>query len=398
MDYDIIVAGGGISGMSFAHFAAAEGYRTLVLEGQPAPGGCMHSERLTGGFWFEMGAHTCYNSYQALLRIIEQRGLVPSILKRAKVPFRLLTDGQVRPITKELRILELLLSAPRLLTARKMGSTVRDYYAKLVGRHNYDRVFGPLFAAVPSQPADGFPADMLFKTRPRRKDIPRSYTLAGGLQTVIDSIARDSRVEVRCSASAAEVKRTPGGISVQSDTGERFEAPCAALAVPPLSAVRLLSRDFQPAAKALARIGASGILTVGVVVRRDATALEPVAGIIPLDGRFFSMVSRDTVPDPDWRGFAFHFRTGVCREDALREICALLRVDRPALEHVVERESVLASPALGHGAILSDLGRALEGAPVLVTGNYFGGLAIEDCVLRSCSEAARVKSLIPRPR
>jgi len=39
--------------------------------------------------------------------------------------------------------------------------------------------------------------------------------------------------------------------------------------------------------------------------------------------------------------------------------------------------------------------RGLAGARVFVTGNYFGGLAIEDCVLRSRGEADRLLTTCP---
>src|SRR3990172_2659659 len=151
---DVIVIGGGISGMSFAHYCAKAGRKVLVLDRNAAPGGCLDSFRLEGGYWFELGAHTCYNSYQALLAILEECGAIDELRPRVKVPFRLLAGGEIRPFTKEIRLLELLSSAPRLLSLRKDGRSVRGYYEPLVGGANYQRVFGPLFTAVLSQPAD----------------------------------------------------------------------------------------------------------------------------------------------------------------------------------------------------------------------------------------------------
>jgi UDP-galactopyranose mutase len=67
---DAIVVGGGVSGLAFAFHAAAAGRRVLLVEAAPRLGGCLDSRRLDGGFWFEMGAHTCYNSYGALLELV----------------------------------------------------------------------------------------------------------------------------------------------------------------------------------------------------------------------------------------------------------------------------------------------------------------------------------------
>jgi protoporphyrinogen oxidase len=51
---------------------------------------------------------------------------------------------------------------------------------------------------------------------------------------------------------------------------------------------------------------------------------------------------------------------------------------------------VLPSPVLGHDHTVGELDRLLEGSRLALTGNYFDGLAIEDCVGRSASEWARV--------
>ena len=50
----------------------------------------------------------------------------------------------------------------------------------------------------------------------------------------------------------------------------------------------------------------------------------------------------------------------------------------------------VAMPALGHGEVVDGIDRLLAGGKLAVAGNYFAGLAIEDCVLRSNAEWARI--------
>ena len=50
----------------------------------------------------------------------------------------------------------------------------------------------------------------------------------------------------------------------------------------------------------------------------------------------------------------------------------------------------LPSPGLGHEDIVQAIDKGVAGSGVYLTGNFFGGLAIEDCVLRSVSEATRL--------
>ena len=390
-EHDVVVIGGGISGASFAHFCARGGLSVLVAEKTDAPGGCLHSHRLEGGYWFELGAHTCYNSYRGLLELLEERSALGKLLPRAKVPFRLYAHGRTRSIASELDFFSLLLHAPSIAFTRKEGRTVRDYYERLVGKRNYERVFGPMFAAVPSQKADEFPSGMLFKKRDRRNEIPRSFTLAGGLQTAVDTLLEDPRITLVLNAQATAIERQGDGFRVRFADGSERTARFLAMASPPRAGAELLGQAFPAVAAELAKIQVTAVSSTGVVVRREATPLEPMAFLIPLDDdRFYSAVSRDTVPDPTWRAFAFHFKPGLSAEQGLALAAEVLKVERGSLEHVVRRSVELPSPRLGHPELVAALDRALASAPLFVTGNYFDGLSIEDCVARSRLESARL--------
>ena len=121
-DADVVVIGGGISGLSFAHRCAEVGLDALLLENSSRLGGCIHSERLTSGYWFEIGAHTCYNSYAGLIQLIESCGLSDQITARAKVPFRLLKHGELRSIARELSFWEALRSVPHASSRDQAGT------------------------------------------------------------------------------------------------------------------------------------------------------------------------------------------------------------------------------------------------------------------------------------
>jgi hypothetical protein len=128
--------------------------------------------------------------------------------------------------------------------------------------------------------------------------------------------------------------------------------------------------------------------SVAVVVRKEAVSIEPVAGIIPVDGGFYSAVSRDIVPHESYRGFSFHFGPGMEHEEKLRRIGEVLGIEK--FEHVVTRQTLLPSPVLGHDKLVEEVDGLLAGKPLLLTGNYFSGLAIEDCVSRSLGEFKRL--------
>jgi oxygen-dependent protoporphyrinogen oxidase len=390
--YDLIIIGAGISGLSLAHYAARADWKTLVIEKSDRTGGCFNTSR-QDGFWFELGAHTAYNSYRGLIGIMEDRGISGRILGRARVPYRLLLGGRLRSIPSAMSIPGLLASAPRLLAARKAGRTVESYYSKVVGCANYGRVLSPLLSAVPCQRADEIPADMLFKSRKRRRDVLRSFTLQGGLQGITDAVASEEGVELLTGTNVVATGHEQGVFNVSLADGRRLEAQGLALAVPPPAAAELLRGQYPELSEKLSVIKVAHVESMGVVIAKGDTSVEPVAGIVPAEeDLFWSAVSRDTVPHESLRAFTFHFKPGIAGETKIRRISEVLGTAR--FKRVEEAGAVLPSPRLGHGRLIREIDHFISFKKLLLTGNYFSGLAIEDCVERSRREFERLSMLI----
>ncbi len=395
-DHDLLIIGAGISGLSMAHYAAGAGLNVLVLERERQPGGCLRSHRFGGaldGFWLELGAHSSFNSYGNLLAILESLRALDRLRPRAKVGFRLFADGAVKSIPSQLHFLELLLAPFRLLGLKKTGCNVADYYGRIVGPRNYAAVFEPAFNAVICQPAGEFPADCLFRSRPRRKDVPRGFTLSGGLQTIASTLAGQPDIHVELGQGVREIRRAGENFRVRTDHGE-YAAHALCLATPVAVTAGLLQAEFPELAAALARIQTATVESVGVALPADQLKLPPLAGLIGRDEAFYSAVSRDTAPDPVYRGFTFHFRPGVLDEEGkLNRIAQVLNAPRAALgaENVATRINQLPALRVGHNDLLGAVERALAGSRLALTGNYFTGVAIEDCVTRSRAEFDRLR-------
>lgn len=399
---DVVVVGAGISGLSFAFHAARAGRKVLVLDGADRPGGCLDTRRAPEGYWYELGAHTCYNSYGGLLEMIEGSGIRDRIIARgdARKRFAFLQDGELStmgPLSVFARFDwgELLRSFPTSLGRKKEGATTYGHWSAKVGKRNYTRVLAPFLSAVPSQSVDAFPAagpGSLFKKRPRRKDVVKSFTLQGGLSTVIDAATRLPGVDVLTGAPVREVRRKGSGFSVHLQDGGVFEAPLVAVAVPPSMAAALLRDSFPELSGELARMKMAAVETLGVVVPRDRVKLPEMAFLVPAHDIFWSAVTRDPVPDPSRRAFAFHFRTGNTDAAKMARITQLLGVEEKDLLDVGRRMTVLPSPVVGHDHAVAELDRMLAGGRLALTGNYFDGLAIEDCVARSGREWGRVSA------
>jgi UDP-galactopyranose mutase len=398
--HDLVVVGGGVSGLSLAWKAAQAGRRVLVLERAARVGGCLRSERTDDGFWFELGAHTTYNSYGAFLDVAVGSGVIASLRERgpARATFGLLRDGEYRWLTPprvlwQLSLLEAAVHLPLGLFLAKEGQTVYSYYSRLIGRRNYDRVLGPFLSAVPSQAADGFPvqgAGSLFKKRPRRTEFVRSFGFDGGLQGVCDAAARTPGVRVERGVTVRGLARQGDGFAISTEDGRTFLAPLAALAVPPDVAAPLLHDQFHELSAQVSRVRTVAVESVGVVLPREKVWLPPCAFLVPVDDLFYSCVTRDPFPDPDRRAFAFHFRPGSTRAQRLERVAEVLRVTPADFLHLAEARRTLPAPALGHAEVVKEIDRCLAGGRLLLTGNYFEGLAIEDCVLRSNAEWRRV--------
>ena len=394
--HDVLVIGGWISGASFAFHAAQSGRKVLVVEREASAGGCLCSTRSLQDFWYELGAHTCYNSYRAFLEILEGCDLLGELQARGKPVLRFLDGDQLVAGTnlplmlKLFRKSELLRALPRWLGASQDGQTVRSYYSRLVGPGNYARVLGPMLSAVPSQTADLFPANMLFKKRERRKDVMRSFTLPGGLQTAVETALARPGIEVATGRTVVEVERSSGRFVVKLDDGWRTEADVLAVAVSPGVAASLLGGLAPDLAARVARIGEVRVDSLGFALPKEMSSVPLATFLIPLKDEFHSVVTRDVVPDPERRGFTFHFRPGHTREERIRRASQILRIRPEAMQGITERSWLLPSPVLGHAEQIDEIDRLLAGGKLALTGNWFEGLSIEDCVTRSRAEWGRV--------
>jgi protoporphyrinogen oxidase len=77
-------------------------------------------------------------------------------------------------------------------------------------------------------------------------------------------------------------------------------------------------------------------------------------------------------------------------EERVDRIVKVLRVAPKDLELTLEKRHVMPSPIVGHAAAVAELDRALAGQRIAVCGNWFTGLALEDCTLRARAEWSRI--------
>lgn len=391
-DFDHIVIGGGISGLGAAHFSNRRGRRTLVLESSDRVGGCINSQTFPdlGGFWTEAGGHTCFNSYGNLLSILDDLGLTRHVQPKDKVGYLLWKGGQRGSILSALHIWEAVRSIPKIFSLPKEGRSVAAYYGEVLGRRNYRDLLRHAFQAVICQPADDYPAEALFRRKPRRKDVIKAFTFSTGLSAIPTAIAAQKGLEVRTGQQISVIEQQGDGFRVTTG-GEILSCEALTLAVPPDAATVLMPAGFDAARAAIADIDVAEIETLILVFRAADLALKPIAGLIAVDDAFYSAVSRDFLADPSYRGFAFHFRPGALDAQAqVERACIALGATPRRIVAQARVRNRLPALRTGHAARVQRLDETLAGTRLAVTGNWFLGVSIEDALTRSRSESDRL--------
>jgi oxygen-dependent protoporphyrinogen oxidase len=393
-DFPHVVIGAGISGLGLAHLTAHNGMETLVLEAADRIGGCINSRTLQNDadLWVEAGGHTCFNSYGHLLEILGNLGMMDRLTAKPSLRYALWRHGARRSTFSALHPLELIISLPRLFAANKAHRSVAEYYGKGLGRRNYQDLFGPAFRAVICQVADDFPAELLFRHKPRRKDIVRSFTFPGGLSEIPAAIARQDRVEVRTGQRVSAVRRDGARFRVVMEDGAEASSSYASLAVPPDAAARLLAEDFPGLSALLSQIGVAEVESVLLAVPQAHLQHLPVlAGLIAVDDAFYSMVSRDYLEDAQLRGFTFHFARGALSAEAqVERACQAIGITPDCIATQARVINRLPALRVGHRDLVSRIDAELAGDRLALTGNWFLGVSIEDCLTRTDQEFRRV--------
>lgn len=371
----------------------------LVLERKAHTGGCLQTLPGPDGFWVEAGGHTLYNSYKGVLEILDELSLKASICKRKRQPYKIQEASVLRTAMSYIRWKELIGS---LWASRGMGrenQTIQEFWSAKIGVKNYQAWFGKILSAVPCQRADSIPAAMLFRIRPRRPNVPRSYTLVNGLQSLARALEKKSRFTTLCEVAVNTLGYSQNkGWVVHGAKGReevKWEAPHLALAIDSSATAVLLQKDFPEFSKEVAKIKTMEVRSWAGVVSTDRCLLPRLAGIIPLDLPVYSLVSRDVLPHKNYRGFALHFAGEAGEQDleslisAMTKVCSGAWTEQKFTTHTLPK---LESKHLQIAQSLSAALPKLAHGSLAISGNWMQGLSIEECVQRSKAEAERLLS------
>ncbi|MFZ5787960.1 MAG: protoporphyrinogen oxidase, partial [Acidobacteriota bacterium] len=325
--HELVVVGGGISGLAVAHFARLEGGidDVVVLEAAPRPGGKVQTEWIDG-YCCEWGPQGFLDNVQDTLDLAGQLGLNDRLVRASDASSDrfIARGGRLRrvPLSPPAFLISDVLSLPGRLrvllepfqSRGPVEESVFDFAARRIGVEAasvlVDAMVTGVYAGDPrrlSLPAT-FPRmremeslhgslvrAMVAKARERRRapaegrDVTRAAGPAGpggtlttfrmGMQEITDALAASLAGRVRTAAEVEGIERTSSGFGIRLAGGDRVEARSVALAVPPAPAATML-RGLLPA-PAIAALRSIPTVRVAVVMtgyRTPRPFREPTRG------------------------------------------------------------------------------------------------------------------------
>lgn len=387
--YDVTIIGGGISGLSLAYFLAEMDRDVLILDKTNRAGGAIESLSYEG-FSIDLGAHTAYNSYTTLLQLVEQNAVKQQLQKRIKQKYYFASPQGFQKLTKHLRFGELALHLPKALKTHKEGKTVQEYYKKILGENNYQNLGCHFFKAVLCQNAENYPAAFFLKRRDsRNKTYPRSFTFTQGMQMLTDALQAHPKITFQSNVKIEKVSKN-NSFEVET-TQETFQSKALAFACYAKDAAQLLTELHPAISEKLTSLSYKTLSSLGIIVKKENThKLREFAGLLTNTEQYTSIVSRDIAPHPKYRGFTIHAQGKVELEKLRELLCTTLKIEKNDILKERYKNNYLPQLQKGHEDFLEALvATTKETKDIYITGNYFYGLSLEDCLQRSHEEALR---------
>lgn len=386
--YDVCVIGAGISGASFAYRCARSGASVAVVEKDARPGGCIKSHRYNDGLVAELGTRTLTNSYRTVIELLEDAGADDLIEPLETSKFKLAVGEKHKSIFSQLSFFAVAMALPNMLGADKTGKSLKGYYGNIFGRRNYDRLFRHAFAAVLSQPADNYPAELLFRKRERDKTRPKQFTLKGGNLSLVETLLGQANIQLLPSTEITSITRAKSGFSIDAENSAEIMAGSLAIATPS-DAATLLTADIAPElSELLGELRSGRIHTVHVALPHGRATPNVSSNLIGVEKSYFSVIH---TPGETRDVYCFHFDGAAKPSDVdLPGIMAEALMCSPdEIEIVSVKQSVLPRLSVDKLDTVAAIENYLETSDIYLPCNYLQGLSVEDCCLQSKKEYER---------
>ncbi len=451
---DVVIIGGGISGLSAAYELERRGVPFTLLESSPRLGGLIRTEYLDG-FTVEAGPESVLAQKPAALQLCEELGLGPRIisalpprsafilhgLRLTPIPspsllgipltFKgLLNYDVLSPIARARVALE-----PFVPRARHPGDeSVASFFARRFGRATVPLIAAPLLGGIHAGRIDSLSMHSLFpkfveaernrgsvlrafRRRHARGDSDGAFrSLSSGMGELVSAIGRRLPPgRVRLASGAGTLSRTADGWRIGTPQGE-LDARSVILAAPAYAAARLLTSADQEASALCAGVQYVSTVSVALAYSREQVA-HPLHGsgfVVARESRATRLTACTWVSSK-WEGRAPQgsvllrgFVGGATDPSAVdlsddeladivtRELSAVLGLSGSPLFAIVHRwRDAGAQHNVGHIERIARLEGRLARLPGLfVAGSGFRAVGIPDCVTDGRSAAAAAAEFV----
>jgi len=443
---DVVVVGGGIAGLSAALRLRQAGLRARVLEARSRVGGLL-STTLADGMILEGAANAFLgNAEDGAVDLAAELGVAMTEASSAARRRWIFMDGRLCALpTSPLEFLSSEILSARG-KARLFGEplhapadgeeSVYDFARRRLGEEVARNLVAPFVVGVFAGDARALSVEAAFpklaeldrqgglvvgtlrrmlagrKGDKRRR--PRMWSPENGVQSLVDALARELEEDIELGARVLELRRQGGGLSIVVDGREPVRARAVVLASPAHVAADLVAELAPNSAAVLRRIP-----TVSVVVNHLVFHREQVHH--PLDG--FGFLVRDGEPI-DILGCVFESTLwpnrssrdrillrcmlgGARAPDAvewsdedivdasIRALDDALGVSGAPLDsHIVRWRDAIPQYPPGHRSAVAAIENELEGDGIVLAGNAYHGVSVNDCVAGGRRIAARVAKLL----
>ena len=448
--HDVLIAGGGITGLAAAYALTGRGLRPIVLESSGRVGGLIRTDRVEG-FTIEAGPDSLLAAKPAAVDLARALGLGGDMLS-VRTPGAFVLRGRRLhalpspsllglPLTwRALARYDLLPWHARLRLALEPTVPVRtseddesvaSFFRRRFGPDTVELIAQPLLGGIHAGDIEQLSMQSLFprlieleraggsvlRAAPRARSGGSPFVaLRGGMDTLVAALVRAlPSGAVRCGASVARIERTASGWRVHTEDGlAPTDARAIVLAIPAHAAAALL-RPLDPVAADLCeRVPYVSTGSVALAWPRAAVR-HPLAGTGFVVARrhtdvritactWVSSKWTDRAPedhvllrafiggshDPDVTAAPDDELVAIVR----RDLSAVLGIaEPPSLSRVYRWRHAGAQHTVGHLARVEEIEKRLGrlGA-ITAAGSGFRSVGIPDCV----AEAARVGAEIAR--
>jgi len=314
---DVLIIGGGISGLASAWWLARGGLSVEVWEAGERPGGKIMST-LQDGYLTERATSMVLNFRPEVAELVREAGLESA--KTARLPGAeahryLLHRGRLKALPMRLGAMVAsplwslrgklrLLAEPFVFSGGRADESVSEFITRRLGREVLEKAMEPFIAGVLAADADQASAAAVLPRlvalerrygsiaagvlanrvlRRRTASTTESFSFRGGMGTLVETLANTPGIRMRTGHTAEELVRERDGWQATAATlqGQRtVTASHVIVATPAPVAAALVNPLDNELAELLRGIGYAGVTVVHAGMARDAVGH-------PLDGSGF---------------------------------------------------------------------------------------------------------------